>query len=815
MPDPQPSPTFTTPPTFTNRLAAEASPYLLQHAHNPVDWWPWSEEAFAEARRRDVPIFLSIGYSTCYWCHVMERESFENETIAKQMNELFVCIKVDREERPDVDELYMAATVMMTGHGGWPMTVFLEPKSLRPFYCGTYFPAETRPEYGRHSLPQVLDAMSMAWRTQREGVIEQAGQVADSVAEHAAAISAAKPLGQSQVTDAASGLLRMFDRARGGFGNAPKFPQVVFLEFLLDVRQLAADDSTGDAIDEAVKRTLTAMMIGGIFDQVGGGFHRYSVDATWTVPHFEKMLYDNAQLAAIYARAARFYGDSEFERTSRRTLDYVLREMTDSSTGMFCSAQDAEVDHREGLNYLWTPAEIRAVLGDPSGDENWTTTPNNADLAIRAYGLDKGTNFQDPHHKEEPPRNVPRLSDRADRLAAEFGLPPGAFIDKLARINERLYEARSGRKQPHLDDKAITAWNGLMIGAFALAGRVLEEPRYVAAAARCADAVMTTMWQEGRLMRTTRRGVMKACAVLEDHACLMHGLFQLHRAESEMGDGNDGQRIGQAAKVLQQVERDFMDASGTLYDTREGAPDLFIRARNSHDGAMPCGASVMLHNWLDLHEITGEAKYLQAAFKALPPMSAAIADSPIGSVNATRALLRMLAGCEDAAGALSKVGGSDSRGVEGRAAVASPRSAAEVDPVEIYAGVDRIEIGPDHPAQLTLVVKIAPGWHIAAAEAAQTGELQLSAFRVYVIGGTGIAAYADYPAPTEFAAMGGPEISVYEGTFELTVALEDTGETWTGRPLIAVAYQACNEGECLLPTTVELDIAIDRATRTP
>jgi uncharacterized protein YyaL (SSP411 family) len=384
-----------------NRLSRETSPYLLQHAHNPVAWFPWGDEAIAEARRRDVPIFLSIGYSTCYWCHVMERECFESEEIARQMNDRFVCVKVDREERPDLDDLYMTATQLLTGHGGWPMSVFLEPQGLRPFWAGTYFPPE--PRHGVPSFPQVLDAMSRAWTERRGEVLEQAASVAEGVRQHMVSEEAPVGLGLPQVTEAGRDLLKRFDRVHGGFGGAPKFPQPVFLEFLLDLRAAAADDATRDAIDQAVRRTLDRMAIGGVFDQVGGGFHRYSVDERWLVPHFEKMLYDNAQLAQVYARAAVVYSDDFYATIARRTLDYALREMT-SSEGAFYSAQDAEVDGREGGNYVWTPEEIRAAL-----------PPEDAGFAIKVYGADAGPNFRDPHYPDSSSTNVLFLRERRAR----------------------------------------------------------------------------------------------------------------------------------------------------------------------------------------------------------------------------------------------------------------------------------------------------------------------------------------------------------------------------------------------------------------
>ncbi|VAX41454.1 Uncharacterized protein YyaL, partial [hydrothermal vent metagenome] len=354
-------------PAFTNRLSREMSPYLLQHAHNPVAWWPWGEEAFAEARRRDVPIFLSIGYSTCYWCHVMERESFEHAEIAALLNECFVCIKVDREERPEVDNLYMAATQVSTGRGGWPMSLFLEPEQLRPFYCGMYFPAEAKPGMQGPTFPQLLEGMAGAWAEQREGVVQQAAQIAEAVREHlaggAGAAGAPVPVGSRDVERAVERLLAGFDQVHGGFGAAPKFPQTVYAEFLLDAREQVSEPTTREAIDRVVRASLDAMAIGGIRDHVGGGFHRYATDAAWTVPHFEKMLYDQALLARLFVRAAAVYDDAEYKRVVREILEFVLREMT-STAGGFFSAQDAEVDGREGLNYLWTPTQIAEVL-DP------------------------------------------------------------------------------------------------------------------------------------------------------------------------------------------------------------------------------------------------------------------------------------------------------------------------------------------------------------------------------------------------------------------------------------------------------------------
>jgi uncharacterized protein YyaL (SSP411 family) len=460
-----------------NRLASQSSPYLLQHARNPVDWYPWGQEAFDTARTRDVPIFLSIGYSTCYWCHVMERESFEDEATASLMNRHFVCVKVDREERPDVDDIYMAAVLAVRGQGGWPMSVFLEPTTLKPFWAGTYFPPRGHGREGLPAFPDVIESMSRAWLEQRADVLAQADEIARAVRERTGEVAAPVPVGRAQVALAVSSLMQLFDRAEGGFGRAPKFPQPVYLEFLLDARE-RLDPESRAGVDHALKLTLDRMAMGGIHDHLAGGFHRYSVDAHWLVPHFEKMLYDQGQLAQVYARAALAFEDDFYRRVARRTCDFVLRELT-GPDGAFLSAIDAEVDHREGKNYLWKPEEFRALLSDV--DAAWS---------LEVYGLTHGPNFRDPHHPSDAPSNVLHLEARPDALAQREGSPLGAWYSRLERVNAKLLAARAKRPQPAIDDKAIAAWNGLMIAGMAVAGRLLDEPRFVAGAARAADAVL-------------------------------------------------------------------------------------------------------------------------------------------------------------------------------------------------------------------------------------------------------------------------------------------------------------------------------------
>jgi len=792
-----PPPTPRPPVRRENRLARSSSPYLLQHRFNPVDWHPWGAEAFEEARQRNVPIFLSIGYSTCYWCHVMERESFESDAIAALMNRLFVCIKVDREQRPDVDDVYMAAVQAFTSHGGWPMSVFLEPRSLKPFWAGTYFPAEPRFVGGggdggaMPTFPRVLQSISDAWRDQRAEVTEQADKLAEAVRERLAAQSAPVRIGVAQVQEAVAGLIRLHDDRHGGFGSAPKFPQPVYIELLLEVRA-SADEATRRAIDAALRVTLTQMALGGIFDQVGGGFHRYSVDARWVVPHFEKMLYDNAQLAAVFSAAARVFDEPLYRRTAERTLEYVLREMTATGGGVgngFFSAQDAEVNHREGQNYLWTPAQVRGVL-----------EPADAVLAIKVYALDKGPNFRDPHHPDDPPANVLRWADVPSVVAQALGLSEAELLSKVERINGLLYDARAQRDQPSTDDKVISGWNGLMIAAFARAGASLGRPDFIAAGERAAAFVLERMrggrGGGGGLQRAWRAESPAGDEVggfLEDYACMAHACVELHRT----GNDASGKWLDQARGLIADVEGRFGDAaSGAFFDTLADQPDLFVRARSAYDGAIPSGSSVMVNTLIDLFEVTGDSAYFDRAVRALRSISAFLADAPLGAAGSTRALLRLLRVDK---GAVETAFAADTQ----------PRQAVAADftPVEVHAAVERLALSPGRPASLTLRFRIAEGYHINAADVGDGPDTaDLIPLRVSIVGGSGVDIFADYTAGTPFGVDG--RLRVHSGGFELTVVVERTG-VWNGTPLIGVTYQACTEDACLAPRTVELDVALD------
>jgi uncharacterized protein len=771
-----------------NHLQNETSPYLLQHANNPVDWYPWGQEAFDEARRRGVPIFLSVGYATCYWCHVMERESFENEKLAAQLNASFVAIKVDREERPDIDDIYMVATQLMTGRGGWPMSCFLEPEQLRPFWCGTYFPDQ--PRNGMPSFSQVLTGMASAWKDHRAEVIAQAEKVAQSVREQLATNHAPVPVADPQIQQAIEQLMRSFDRIQGGFGSAPKFPQPVYIEFLLDARENVVEDATRDALDHAVRFTLDRMAVGGMHDQVGGGFHRYSVDATWTVPHFEKMLYDNAQLALVYARAASVYDDDYYRRVVRTTLDYVLREMTDPKdpgAQGFYSAQDAEVDHKEGLNYLWTKGEFKTVLGD---DTVW---------ASEVYGLDSGTNFQDPHHPEEPARNVLRLRTRPDALAQAQGITTKEFLERLDKVNAALLKSRNTRKQPITDDKVLAAWNGLMIRALVAGSELLDDPRYQHAALASARFIIEQMHDpQGNLLRSYRARKAHTLAFLEDHGPLIRALVALHQNRPDDGEGGFS-ALEAAHDLAARAHAAFADDTGTYFDTRKDQSDLFVRARSAYDGAMPSGASMMLHALVDLFRQTPDDETATRAGGLLASLSADIVRSPIGTIHSTDALLRMLIVPDDALHAqVDRVGAAD----------ATPSTPPPTKyPVQVFADVEQVEVTPETPGVLQVELRIDDSYHIIAAKPGPGGA-DLIPLRAGLVSGQGVAVYADYPEGEPYGQGG--EIRVHKGIVKFTVALEAAPGVGVdpGNPVLGITVQACTDTECLEPKTFPLDIRI-------
>jgi hypothetical protein len=587
-----------------NRLAAEKSPYLLQHARNPVDWHPWSEEAFERARREDRPVFLSIGYSTCHWCHVMERESFQNGEIASLMNEAFVCVKVDREERPDVDALYMDVCAMLTGSGGWPLTIVMTADG-KPFFAGTYFPDESR--FGKPGMRELVAHIRDIWRTDRAGVLRAADEIASAVAARherapGAAPESSHPAGEALIERGFRELAARFDERRGGFGGAPKFPAPHNLLFLLRYWKRTGEPRAL----EMVERTLGAMRLGGIFDHVGFGFHRYSTDERWLVPHFEKMLYDQSTLAMAYTEAYQATGDGTFARTAREILAYVLRDMT-APEGGFASAEDADSEGVEGKYYLWSEREIRSILG---GDD--------ADLAIRLFGVREEGNFVDQSTGAKTGENILHLERPLDEWALELGREPAALERRVEEVRKRLLESRERRIRPAKDDKVLADWNGLMIAALAKGGRALAEPAFVEAARRAAGFVEKALrLEDGRLLRRYRDGEAAIPAQLDDHAFLVWGLIELYEATF------DPDTLAAAVRLARECMARFDDAgSGAFFGSPDDGEKLLARRTEICDGALPSGNSVMLLNLLRLSLLTGNealearAARLAAAFAA-------------------------------------------------------------------------------------------------------------------------------------------------------------------------------------------------------
>ena len=593
-------------PQFTNRLIEESSPYLLQHAHNPVSWYAWSEEAFERARRENKPIFLSVGYSTCHWCHVMERESFEDEEIAAFLNRHFIAIKVDREERPDVDSVYMTAVTLLTGRGGWPMTVIMTPDK-EPFFGGTYFPPRRGVRGARTGLIEILGEMQARYRADPATVVARAQEISQQVERASFARAGAGVPSDTTIVAATNQLAAQFDRLHGGFTGAPKFPQPARLTLVL--RYARRSDDPGAAA--MVMTTLDRMAAGGIYDHVGGGFHRYATDAEWLVPHFEKMLYDNAQLAALYVEAWQWSGDSHYARVAREILDYVLREMT-SAQGAFFSATDAdsltpEGDEEEGWFFTWTPDELREILGAAD-----------AALFSDAYGVSQARDF-------EGRKILHRVkSDR--QLAKQHHVSAALVSARLSKARERLYQARSKRPPPLRDDKIIAAWNGLMISAFARAGWALTDDRYVDAASRAARFVLDEMRDpSGRLVRTSRNGSHSGPAFLDDHAFMVAACLDLYETSGKLGWLED------ALALQREQDEWFLDERGGYFLTASDAEDLLVREKPVYDGALPSGNSATAHNLLRLYDFTVETKWRERAERLFASFSLGLTRSPTGS----------------------------------------------------------------------------------------------------------------------------------------------------------------------------------------
>jgi uncharacterized protein YyaL (SSP411 family) len=608
---------------YTNRLIHETSPYLLEHAHNPVDWYPWGAEALARAKAEDKPILTSVGYSACHWCHRMAAESFENESIAQLMNDNFVCIKVDREERPDIDALYMQATQALTGSGGWPMTVFLTPEGL-PFYAGTYFPPQDR--YGMPGFPTLLQRLSDYYRNRREKIEETAAQFRDFYSRRVRLAEAAPislDLENTQIdpevlSTAAQNLAASFDKVSGGFGRAPKFPHPMALDFLLQQHLRERADKTESAVDEAraatgatgpsaaldmVELTLEKMAHGGMYDQIGGGFHRYSVDDRWLVPHFEKMLYDNALLSRAYLHAWQVTGNPLYRRICEEILDYVQREMT-SPEGGFYSTQDADSEGEEGKYYLWTPEEVKAVLGE-----------EDAALFCACFDVSERGNFE---HK-----NILHVGHSLEEIAKREGVSIEQLEQALKRGRDKLYDARAKRVWPARDEKILTAWNGMMLRSYAEAARVLGRADYRAIAERSADFLLTKLAGGGRVLRTYKNGQAKLNGYLEDYAHLALALLALYEASFNPRWFTEARRLAD-----QMLDLFWDQQDGGFFDTGSDHETLVGRPKELTDNATPSGNSTAVELLLRVAAYTGEERYRQHAATILLPLVPAMAEHP-------------------------------------------------------------------------------------------------------------------------------------------------------------------------------------------
>jgi uncharacterized protein len=569
-----------------NKLRHEISPYLLQHAENPVAWQGWGQEALSRARAEDKPIFLSIGYSACHWCHVMAHESFEDQEIAELLNRDFLCIKVDREERPDLDQIYMDAVQAMTGHGGWPMSVFLTPDQ-KPFFGGTYWPPHGRG--GMAGFGDVLASVAEAWRTRRSDLVEQAEKAVQYLQSERLASDKSAELNEAPLEAAEAGLLQAFDQRMGGFGAAPKFPHSTDLQLLLARYRV----SRREDLLEMVTVTLDRMAAGGIFDQLGGGFHRYSVDAEWLVPHFEKMLYDNAMLAGCYLAAWKETGRNDYRRVVRDTLDYVLRDMTDPLGG-FYSAEDADSEGEEGKFYVWTPQELQAVLGTERGT-----------VFGKVYDVSQTGNFEG--------HNILHLPKSLSVCAKMLSIDADTLEKDLAADRTRLLEVRSQRVRPGRDDKVLVSWNGLMIDALAQAGTALEEPVYTAAAVKAAEFLLAQLRDaEGRLLHCWRSGQARHNAFLDDHASLANALVTLYETQT------DRRWLDEAARLADSMLARFYDAvGGGFYYTPVDHEPLIARKKDIMDSPVPSSNGLAATALLRLARHTGRDDYRRAVAETL------------------------------------------------------------------------------------------------------------------------------------------------------------------------------------------------------
>jgi uncharacterized protein YyaL (SSP411 family) len=733
-------------PEHTNRLVHESSPYLRLHAHNPVDWYPWGPEALERARDEQKPIFLSVGYSTCYWCHVMEREVFEDPELAALMNEWFVNIKVDREERPELDEIYMTATQLLTRQGGWPNSVFLTPE-LEPFFAGTYFPPEDKD--GRPGFRRIIEALNRLWRTERPRVEAEAQKIAEALRQTLAEkdTSSAPTPDVAMAERAVTQLAAAFDPAHGGFGAAPKFPSPASL-YLLWERAEQGDSEARRMVVE----TLSKMGRGAIYDHLDGGFHRYTLDALWRVPHFEKMLYDNAHLGELLARVAVATGDAELERLARGTFDFVLEWMR-VPNGAFKSAIDAETDAVEGAYYIWTREEFEEALDDEG-----------MKLLGPLFGLDGEPNFEEHHY-------TLYLDKPLDESARELELARTELLAAMEPHLEDLRRFRGEREFPLVDDKVLTDWNGMMIAALARGGQLLKEPVYVEAAGRAAEFLLTLKGEDGVQLHAWREGKAKIPAFLDDYAFLVRALLALHDVT-----GADSW-LTEAKRLSEQMEERLRAGSGGYYMSA-ARPDLLFQVVSAVDGSIPSGNGVAILNLLELAELTGRPAYRERAQAALKSFGADLEQHPRAVATVALATLR------GGAFPLAEGGG------EVASAPPPPMSALAREVVEI-AGRFEGEGGADGYRPFRVELEIRDGWHVNANPASLEFLIPTSV--------EGVVREVRYPEGESFSFEFAPEeISVYGGETVLR------GEVAEAEAALEVTYQACDDRRCLPPVTREV-----------
>ena len=775
---------------WTNALIHETSPYLLLHAHNPVDWYPWGPEALERAKAENKPIFLSVGYSTCYWCHVMERNVFSNPEIADLMNASFINIKVDREERPDLDEIYMTATQIMTGSGGWPNSVFLTP-DLLPFFAGTYFPPEDG--RGRPGFPRVLNALHEAWMNQRADVTAQSEKITEVIRQATAATPATineMPLDRELISAAVKALQSRYDGTYGGFGGAPKFPSPTNLELLLSEYQRESSESTL----EMVTNTLDKMAYGGIYDQIGGGFHRYSVDAKWLVPHFEKMLYDNAQLAKIYLHAYQLTEKPLYRWVADDIFEFVSREMT-SEKGGFYSALDAEVDAEEGKSYLWTKEQIEGVL-----------EKKDAQLFMQVYGVDRGANF-------EGGTNILYLPVSISGAAKSLRKSEDALHSQLKPLKAKLLTAREKRKQPLLDTKVITSWNGLMIDAFAYGYEVLGDKRYREVAEKAARFNLKYLrTTDGHLMRTYRDGVPKYTGYLDDYAFLVRGLLSLHQATGEET------WLNEAKSLTDTMNRLFWDdKNGGFYFTLANQKHLVVRTKNPYDSALPSGNAVAANNLLILAQRLGEKSYLNKAEKTLQNFAGMMKQSPRAFMHMLFATNRYLSTDWTKVGSLGQKQsfqlGSNTEGPSEINLFAPPKAQSslpsEDELLTLAASIpSKMDILTGNAFDVEVQLALAEGWHINA----NPPSLDLLIPTTVSISPDASVEILSvtYPKGKPFHAdFSETPISVYEGdiTVEMKLKLKPGETIEKAFPLnVEVRYQACDAHRCLQASTATIPL---------